>query len=272
MTHDSAQQLRSSVSQIVATVGPASKDKDTLKSMMQAGMDIARLNFSHGTHEEHAELIKTIREASSELGLRIPIIQDLSGPRLNTAEGHELDKSATKVITEKDINDLEFGIAQQVDYVVLSFVGTVDDILELRAEMKKRNADIPIIAKIERKEGIDNIDSIIEEADAVMIGRGDLGMNIPMESVPFAQKMIIRKMKKIRKPVITATQMLLSMTTNPEPTRAEVSDVANAILDGSDAVMLSEESARGKYPVEAVAMMERIIKESEHHKLNVNLL
>ncbi len=272
MTHDIAQDLKSAIAQIVATIGPASKDKETLKKMIEAGMDIARLNFSHGTHEEHAILIKTIREAAQELGKNIPIMQDLSGPRLDTAAGHELDKNATQVVTAKDIDDLAFGVAQQVNYVVLSFVGSVDDVLELRNEMKKLNADIPIIAKIERQEGIDNIDAIIDEADAVMIGRGDLGMNIPMERVPFAQKMIIRKMKKIGKPVITATQMLLSMTENPEPTRAEVSDVANAILDGSDAVMLSEESARGKYPVQAIQMMERIILEAEKHRLNVNPL
>jgi pyruvate kinase len=272
MTHNTAQNLCASTSQIVATIGPASKDKATLIKMIQGGMDLARLNFSHGTHEEHAAMIKNIREAADEVGKRIAIIQDLSGPRMNTAEGHALDKSATRVVTEKDIDDLKFGVEQKVDYVVLSFVGTVDDVLDLRNEMSKLNADIPIIAKIERQEGLDNLDAIIDEADAVMIGRGDLGDNIPLEEVPFAQKRIIRAMKKIGKPVITATQMLLSMTENDRPTRAEVSDVANAILDGSDAVMLSEESARGKYPVEAVTMMERIVNAAEHYKLGVNAL
>ncbi len=258
--------------QIVATIGPASKDRETIKKMISAGMDIARLNFSHGTHEEHAGFIKTIHEVASELGKKVLIMQDLSGPRVNTVEGHGLDKTAAKVITEKDLDDLKFGLEQGVDYVVLSFVAKAEDIEELRQDVIKDKGTVKIVAKIERREGLDNIDGIIEVSDAIMVGRGDLGQNIPLEEVPFAQKEIIKKCKAAGKPVITATQMLLSMTENPEPTRAEVSDVTNAILDGSDAVMLSEESAKGKYPIESVAMMERIIREAEKEQLNIHPL
>ncbi len=269
MEHNNAPVERA---QIVATIGPACNDETILQQMMQAGMDVARLNFSWGTHDEHARYIAMIRSVAKALGKRIPILQDLSGPRMKTEEGHALDPSAAKVITEKDLNDLAFGIEHQLDYVVLSYVGSADDIRELRREIVNRHGTIAVIAKIERREGVDNIDSIIEVADAVMIGRGDLGLNIPLEEVPFAQKLIINKMNMAKKPVITATQMLLSMTEHLEPTRAEVSDVANAILDGTDAVMLSEETARGQHPIEAVAMMARIITDAEQHLVRTKTL
>ena len=250
---------------IVATIGPASHDKTTLSKMIQAGMSVARLNFSHGTHEDHAKLIALIREAADSVGVRIPIMQDLSGPRMNTEDGHGIDESAIKVITEKDLNDLTFGIEQKLDYVVLSFVETGNDIRELKDEIKKRNGNIKVVAKIERHEALHHLDDIIDAADAVMIGRGDLGQSLPLEKVPVAQKQIIARCRFMGKPVITATEMLKSMVDNSKPTRAEVSDVFNAILDGTDATMLSEESARGKYPVEAVDMMRRIIKEAESY-------
>ena len=251
--------------QIVATVGPASKDIEILKKMVGAQMDVARLNFSHGTHEEHAELIRHIRTAAEEVGRKVQIIQDLSGPREKIEESHRFKEGAVKIITEKDRSDLEFGLGQDVDYIALSYVGSHEDILELREIMKKRGKVKPIIAKIERQTAVDNIDKIIEATDAVMVARGDLSLAIPMEKVPFVQKEIIKKCKKAGKPVIVATQMLLSMVENIMPTIAEVSDVASAILAGADAVMLSEESAIGKYPVETIIMMEKIILEAEKH-------
>lgn len=239
-------------------------------------MDVARLNFSHGTYEEHADYIARIRTAASAINKTVPIIQDLSGPREKTAEGHQFHEGAEKTITEKDKRDLEFGLKQDVDYVALSYVGGASDILELRELMEtlRPTQSKPIIAKIERQVAVDNIDEIIQASDAIMVARGDLGIAIPMERVPFIQEMIIKKCNKAKKPVITATQMLLSMVENPTPTRAEVSDVAHAILDGSDAVMLSEETAIGKHPIEAIAYMERIVVEAEKHakRARFNLL
>ena len=257
--------------QIVATVGPASKEKDVIKKMIDHQMDLARLNFSWGSHEDHLEFIKNIREAAKEAGRRIPIIQDLSGPRMKTEGGHEINPDANKVITEKDLNDLKFGIENGIDYVAMSYVGSKGDIIELKNHIKKLGGKIPVIAKIERQAALDDLENIIDAADAVMVARGDLGNEIPLEKIPFVQKEIIRKCKDAVKPVITATQMLLSMTENQLPTRAEVTDVAFAILIGTDAVMLSEESARGKYPVEAVAMMEKIVLESENQMRNFYL-
>lgn len=233
---------------------------------MEHQMDVARLNFSWGTHEEHASAIQTIREVAAGLGRKIPLLQDLSGPRVQDKDGHHADPSHEGQLTEKDCLDLSFGIEHGVDYVALSYVGDVSDILQLRDEMKKLGALIPIIAKIERRTALENLERIVSAADAVMVARGDLGNEVPIEQIPFIQRRIIRRAKAAGKPVITATQMLLSMVDHPFPTRAEVTDVAHAILDGSDAVMLSEETARGKYPVEAVSMMERIILEAERHE------
>jgi pyruvate kinase len=254
-----------SKAQIIATIGPATKSKEIIKEMINNQMDVVRLNFSWGTHEEHAEYIKNIRESSQELQKRIPIIQDLSGPRVQEKTGHEFKKGAEEIITEKDLNDLKFGIEQGVDYIAMSFVGNANDILKLREKMQEFGKIIPIISKIERKIALDNIDKIIETTDAIMIARGDLGNEVPLEQIPFIEKDIIEKCKKARKPVIVATQMMFSMTENKIPTRAEITDIAYAILNGADAVMLSEESASGKYPLEAVKMMEKEILESEKH-------
>jgi len=262
--------MTTSKSQIIATIGPASKEKKIIKEMIAHQMDVARLNFSWGTHEDHANFIKNIRESAKEEGRNIPIIQDLSGPRIQEKSGHEFNQEAEEVVTEKDIKDLKFGIEQGVDYVAMSFVGGAKDVNRLREEMKKIGKIIPIIAKIERKVALDNMSEIIKAADAVMIARGDLGNEIPIEQIPFVEKDIIEKCKKNKKPVIVATQMMLSMTENPIPTRAEVTDVAYAIMNGADAVMLSEESASGKYPVEAVKMMERVILESERYLMRKN--
>src|SRR3989344_3012642 len=251
--------------QIVATIGPASKDKKVLIQMMQHQMDVCRLNFSHGTHEYHAMLIKNIREAAKAVGRKIPIIQDLSGPRIKTKSGHGIAKTFKSVVTEKDINDVAFGISQGVDYAVMSFVGGGKDIRDLRKAMSKLGKVIPIIGKVERKKGVQNIDEIIAESDAIMIGRGDLGSEIALEEIPFVEANIIKKCRTAKKPVITATQMMASMVNNPSPTRAEVTDVAYAIINGSSAVMLSEETAIGKYPVEVIKYMEKIVSAAEKH-------
>ncbi|MFA6324752.1 MAG: pyruvate kinase [Candidatus Paceibacterota bacterium] len=254
-----------SKAQIVATIGPASKEKEMIKEMIKHQMDVARLNFSWGTHDEHSQFIKDIRESAKEEGRIIPIIQDLSGPRVQEKSGHEFQKGAENITTEKDLNDLKFGIEHNVDYVAMSYVGCANDVLKLREYMKNFGKVIPIIAKIERKVALENLDEIIKVTDAIMIARGDLGNEIPIEEIPFVEKEIIEKCKKNNKPVIVATQMLLSMTENSIPTRAEVTDVAYAIINGADAVMLSEESASGKYPLEAVKIMEKIIIESEKY-------
>lgn len=257
--------------QIIATIGPASKEKGIIKKMIDHQMDLARINFSWGTYEEHTEFIKNIREAAKESGRRIPIIQDLSGPRIQKENDHKINPNAQKIITEKDMADLKFGVEQGIDYIAMSYIGNKNDVIELKNHIKKAGWEIPVIAKIERQTALDDLENIIDAADAIMVARGDLGNEIPLEKIPFVQKEIIRKCKDAVKPVITATQMLFSMTENPLPTRAEVTDVAFAILIGSDAVMLSEESARGKYPVEAVAMMEKIVLESENQMINFHL-
>jgi pyruvate kinase len=248
--------------QIVATIGPASGNVDLLQKMIEAGMDLGRVNFSHGTYETNGGYITAIREAAKRVGRNIPVMQDLAGPRMQTGAEHHFD-SEKEIITEKDLADLEYGISRGIDYVVQSFVGSAADVLLLRSHIEKRNARIPIIAKVERHEGVAAVDEIIAVADAIMIGRGDLGLSVPIEDIPFIEKSIIEKCKAAGKPVITATQMLFTMKDNPIPTRAEVTDVEYAIMLGSDAVMLSEESASGKYPLESIKEMERSIARVE---------
>ncbi len=266
--------------QIVATIGPASKDLEILRQLIAHQMDVARLNFSWGTHEDHAGFIASIRQVAKETGRTIPIIQDLSGPRVQDSSGHHINPDAESVITEKDLNDLEFGLSQKVDYVCMSYVGSADDMKQLHEEIKKRThstssgqaGTAKTMAKIERKEALGHLEEIIAESDAIMIGRGDLGQSIPIEQIPFVEAHIIRLCKEAGKPVIVATEMLKTMTENPEPTRAEVTDIAYAIILGADAVMLSEETARGKYPVEAVSVMERVVLEAEKYERDVNPL
>jgi len=329
---------------IICTLGPASQSVEQLVKLIQAGMDVARLNFSHGTHEDHLTSIKNVREASKLTGEHISILQDLCGPKIRTGKlqsksielkegatftftideivGDEhrvtttyrelpddvkagdtilLDdgkmalrvvsktekdvectvmnggilkenkgmnlpgvKLSTSSLTEKDIEDLKFGIEQDVDYVALSFVRSAGDIQHLRSVIQQQTKlRIPIVAKIEMKEAIEVVDSIVTESDAVMVARGDLGVEMMPEDVPILQKMIVRKCNEVGVPVIIATQMLESMIENPRPTRAEASDVANAVLDGADAVMLSAETSVGKYPVETVQTMDRIICRAE---------
>lgn len=255
--------MSNSRSQIVATIGPATGDLKIVRELVRHNMDVARLNFFWGTHEEQLGYINIVREAGKEAGKHIPIIADLAGPRVQEKSGHEFDTTSTGALTEKDLRDLDFIAENKIDYVSLSYVGNASDIKSLRAEMQARGIKKPVIAKIERKTALDNIDEIIKEADAVMIARGDLGNEVPLEEIPEIELEIIKKANLAGKPVITATQMMASMVDSPVPTRAEVTDVTYAILSGSDAVMLSEETARGRYPVETVAMMEKIILEAE---------
>ena len=328
---------------IVCTIGPSSASPDALARLVAAGMDVARLNFSHGTHAEHASVIAAIRAIAAEARRPIAVLQDLAGLKIRIGEipggpvrlkagdaftlttrpvpggargasvslpdlprllrpgdrvllaDGEIELGAEEIgdtdvlcrviaggalsshkgislptavvpgvgLTEKDGQDLLFGIAQGVDYVALSFVRSEADVRQARAFLAEHGAAIPIVAKIEKHEAIGAIDAILAEADGLMVARGDLGVETPLEHVPLLQKMLIEKANRAGKPVITATQMLLSMVDSPRPTRAEVGDVANAILDGTDAVMLSEETASGRYPVEAVATMRRIAEDTE---------
>ena len=237
-----------------------------LDRMMAAGMDVARLNFSHGTYENHALLITNIREAAARAGKTVPIIQDLSGPRMKTETGHQMEPGASQVITEKDLKDLDFGLSQKVEYVCQSFIGSAADVRQLKEEIAKRGGTAKAMAKVERAEALEDIENIVKGSDAVMLGRGDLGQNIPIEQVPFAEALVVHTCNTQSKPVIVATQMLESMVNNPEPTRAEVTDIAYAIILGADAIMLSEESALGKYPAEAVEIMEKVAVEAEKYE------
>lgn len=333
---------------IVATLGPASASEYQILDLIQAGMNVARLNFSHGTHENHAQRIQTLRRVSERLGQPVTILQDLQGPKIRTGklveekvelipgetllltteaifgDSHKVsvdfpdlprsvrpggrvlladgqmelrvisttsDSVLTEVVlggplsankgvnlpgarlnipgfTEKDETDLIFGLSQGVDAVALSFVRTAADVARVRkaiAEHAPDRVNLPIIAKLERPEALDNLESIITAADGVMVARGDLGVEMSPEVVPIAQKRIIRCANEHAKLVITATQMLESMIYNPRPTRAEASDVANAIFDGTDAVMLSGETAVGLYPEKAIEMMNSIICQAETH-------
>lgn len=233
-----------------------------LEKMLAAGMDVARINFSHGTHETDGSYIAAVRAAATAAGKRVPILQDLAGPRLQTGAEHRFDASAAS-ITEKDLNDLDFGLAQGIEYIVQSFVGSAADIEAMRGHIAERGGTARLIAKVERREAVEAIDDIIAAADAIMLGRGDLGFSVPLEDIPFIERTVIHKCKAARKPIITATQMLYTMKDNPLPTRAEVTDVEYAIMLGSDAVMLSEESATGSYPLEAVIEMDKLIARVE---------
>ena len=329
---------------IICTIGPACHSEAAMRDLLRLGMDVGRLNFSHGSHEDHARNIERLRRAAEKENRSLCILQDLQGPKIRTGrlERHEpvlLKTGSTVVITprdiagtatriattfpdlarevvpgarvllrdglielrvrtvrgkdvvcdvlnggtlgehqginlpgtalsipamtEKDRKDLEFGLAHGVDAVALSFVRSAADVNMVREIVAGRGGDIPLIAKLEKPQAIDHLEEILEAVDGVMVARGDLGVEMAPEKVPVIQKHVIRRCAAWRKPVITATQMLESMIENPRPTRAEASDVANAIFDGTDAVMLSAETASGRYPREAVAMMSRIVIEAE---------
>jgi len=331
-------------SKIVCTIGPASSSPRIIKRLLDAGMNVARLNFSHGTHEEHATNIALLRSTAAAMKKTIAILADLQGPKIRTGAlagggpvvlraGQQFTITTAKVLgdstrvstvfeqlprevkpkdrillsdglielrvrqvrrsevvcevvnggalgenkginlpgvklrvpalTEKDKRDLRFALEEGADYIAVSFVRRPEDVVLAKKLIRGQKKETPVIAKLEKPEAIENLDAILRTADGVMVARGDLGVEMSPEQVPVVQKQIIARAREFRRPVITATQMLESMTENPRPTRAEASDVANAIFDGSDAVMLSAETASGKYPVEAVSMMARIIESAE---------
>lgn len=328
---------------LVCTLGPATSSVEQIRALVDAGMNVARLNFSHGSHQEHAERIRAIRKIEQETGQTVAVLQDLGGPKIRVGEisggsirleanqeftltsrrvpgdsskvsvsyaqlPREVGPGASVLLadgvieleilettdtdircrvvvggvlsshkginlpsetlsvptpTPKDREDLEFGIAQGVDLVALSFVRKPDDVMEVKHIIQSRGVRIPVVAKIEKHEALERIDGILEVSDGCMVARGDLGVEIPLEKVPLLQKSIIARARARARPVITATQMLTSMVESVRPTRAEATDVANAVLDGTDAVMLSEETAIGKYPVRVVETIDRIVREAE---------
>lgn len=238
---------------IICTIGPASDQEERLEELIKNGMDIARLNLSHNTQNYHQETIKKIRKIAEKLDKPIAIITDLQGPKHSSVK--------VPLLTKKDMEDIKFGLKNNVDFIGLSFTTSEKDIINLRKIIKQ---DAKIIAKIETRAAVQNIDKIIKEADGIMIARGDLGVELPIEDVPLIQKTIIQKCLNQAKPVIVATQMLASMENNPLPTRAEASDIANAVMDQADALMLSEETAIGKYPLKSLKTMVRIITQTEN--------
>lgn len=328
---------------IVCTLGPSSNSKEQIDKLVRNGMDVARVNFSHGSYDQHAKVIENLREVAEQYNVSLPILADLQGPKIrvgemkegaqeieigdylkltpsdvvgtsevvpvdydnlveDAVEGSKIliddgllelkvikknnDSLITQVVvggtlksrkginlpdvnismsslTEKDIKDLEFAISKEVDYIGMSFVRSADDIQDVISRARALGSNAGIIAKIEKPEAVEVVDDIIEESSGVMVARGDLGIEIASEKVPLVQKKIIDQCRQAGKPVITATQMLDSMMNNPRPTRAESSDVANAVLDGTDAVMLSGETAAGEYPVEALKTMDKICRSVE---------
>ncbi len=254
-----------SKAQIVATIGPASAPYEVLKEMLKHELDVVRFNFSWSDTGTRIKQIETIRKLEKEFNRKIPIIIDLPGPRVKEETSHTYDHKATSAVTERDKDFILFGVHHKVDYIAVSFVSGKEDIIKCREIIANFSGKQKIIAKIERAIALDFLSEIIKETDAVMVARGDLGNEIPLEQIPFVQDKIIKISKQLGKPVIVATQMLLSMVENPFPTRAEVTDVANAILEGADAVMLSEETTQGLFPEQVVTMMEKIAVEAEKH-------
>lgn len=251
--------------QIVATIGPSTNDLEHMKTALKAGVDVFRLNFSWGDFAEHASQIANIRNAEKETGLSAIIIEDLPGPRIQEVSGHTYNHESISALTDHDRECILFGIQQGVDYFALSFVGSAYDVEDCRSFINEKKGKQPIIAKIERSVAVQHLQEIVSRADAVMVARGDLGNEVPLETIPFVQADIITCANQAGKPVITATQMMMSMVDHNSPTRADVTDVEAAVMQGSDAVMLSEETAKGKFPIEAVTMMERILVEAEKH-------
>jgi pyruvate kinase len=250
--------------QIVATLGPASSDLQTINSMIRAGMSIARLNFSWGTHAAHRSFVADIRLAASQAGVVIPIIQDLSGPRVQAGADHTMDTNIP-VITEKDLTDIKAVADLHIEYVALSFVKDAADIAQLRTHLAAAGSHAKVIAKIERPEAIENIDSIISACDGIMIARGDLGEAIPFATLPFVKKDILKRCIAAGTPAVVATEMLTSMIASDRPSRADVSDIAHAVLDGASATMLSNETAVGAHPVEAIGVMRTVVDEAIQH-------
>ncbi len=256
--------------QIIATIGRSSESVEMLKEMSLSGMNVVRLNFSWGNFDEKKVIIENIRKVELSTGKKIQILADLPGPRIQTGKDHTYNSDVESSFTDNDKEVVKFGIKEKIDFFALSFVGSADDVVACSDFIKSLGGVQKVIAKIERKVAVENMDEIIRVSDAVMVARGDLGNEIPIEELPFVQMQIVKKCKSVGKPVIVATQMLYSMVENSEPTRAEVTDVSMAITEGADAVMLSEETAKGKYPVESVRVMEKIVSESEKHLNDAN--
>lgn len=340
--------LNFSRTKLVCTIGPASNSPDTIKKMMLAGMNVVRLNFSHGTHETHSNTIHTVRKVAAELGVSVGILQDLCGPKIRLGKlpeegiklladsrvifassgencggcipidypgihkelrkderllisdgmmevvvekivGHEIycrvisggvafsrkginmpqSNLQVQSFSKKDKDDLMMGLDEKVDFVALSFVRSAKDMDEVRAILSTKKEDAPkLIAKIEKPQAVENLDEILAVVDGVMVARGDLGVEMPLEEIPHVQKKIIRSARLAGRMVITATQMLASMVTSPRPTRGETTDVANAVLDGTDALMLSDETANGQYPIDAVETLNRIARTAEPYAVS----
>jgi pyruvate kinase len=255
------QQTNLSATQIVGTIGPASSSVAKLEQLISAGLDIVRLNFSWGNLKEHEELMANIRKASRKGDRSVPIIQDVPGPRRQHGEEHSV-KAGEPVVTDRDKSFIKFGIDHDVDYIAISFVGSARDI----NTAQEVAGDVPVIAKVERSEALDNLSAIIAASDGVMVARGDLGKDIPIQKLPFVEEEIIHRANEADTPAITATEMLASMEHDSTPTRAEVIDVAWATRLGSDAVMLSEETAIGQNPIAAVKTMEQIVRYAENYQ------
>lgn len=247
--------------QLVATIGPATASMEAMAAVITAGMDVMRLNLSWGTHEEHRQFIVDVREVAQSLGAQVIVIQDLSGPRVQKEDGHTFTADAD-VFTDKDRADIDALLDLQPEYIAQSFVASADDIAALRTYLEERGSNSKIIAKIERQEALDALDEIIEVADAVMVARGDLGDAVPFETLPFIKQEIITAARAAGKPVIVATEMLTSMQDDPHPSRADVSDIADAVQDGASATMLSNETAVGENPADAVRVMRTVIDEA----------
>lgn len=252
--------------QIIATIGPASENAQVLQVMLESGMDAARFNFAWFDPTETRTRVAQIRAGETAAGKQVLLIADMPGPRIPSEAGHTYDAATPFAITAHDTEMLRFVADEQFAYVALSFIGSAEEVCAYQAAIAAVGGTQKVIAKIERSQAVAAFDEIVDAADAVMIARGDLGNEVPLEEIPFVQKQIIAKANALGKPVIVATQMLLSMREHPEPTRAEVTDVEAAISDGADAVMLSEETASGAYPIEAVRMMERIVSAAERHQ------
>ncbi len=256
---------KKSKTQIIVSLGPASGKRDVLEQLIKHNMDAVRLNMFWGSHEEYDKYISDVRELATKAGLQIPVIVDLSGPREQTSDGHHFKSDKNSIITEKDLADIAFGIEHNVEYFAMSYVGHADDVVKLREIIAEKNANTKIIAKIERAEAVKNSVEILEVADAIMIARGDLGNEVPIESIPFIQNDLIKQARNANKPVIVATEMLPSMIDQDNPTRSDVTDIAYAVISGTSAVMLSNETTTGEYPVKSVEVMERVLVEAEKH-------
>jgi len=258
--------------QIIATIGPSSADRKILLEMLENGLDMVRLNMSWGNFPEHHGYIADIRELAKSLGRTVPIILDLPGPRVQKTGFHFFNSVAKDAITKTDKEIMEFGVKEGVEFFAVSYVGGAEDISEARKILVDLGSQQKLIAKIERKQAVDNFPEILQVADMIMVARGDLGNELPLEKIPFVEEQIIRLCNKSKKPVIVATQMMLSMVENSSPTRAEVTDVAYAVILGSNAVMLSDETAKGKFPVEAIKQMDAILKEAELHVSDTQIM